>query len=132
MAENKSIRILVAEDEDSNFTYLERVLRREYGTGNIVRARTGVEAIELLKSDGNFSIILLDIKMPVMSGLEAIKLLKEINSSIPVIAITAYAMAGDKELVIESGFDDYLAKPFEPNAVISTINNNLEKFGLLH
>lgn len=130
MKDTGLIKILIAEDEDSNYTYLERVLKKGYGLENLIRAKTGREAIEIFSNNNNIKVVLLDIKMPVMSGLDAIIHLKEINNKIPVIAITAYAMTGDKEMVMDAGFDDYLAKPFEPSAVINTIIRNLKKFGL--
>lgn len=123
----ETIKILIAEDDDSNYTYIERVLRKEFGSVCFLHARNGYEAIELYTSHEDISIILMDIKMPVLNGFEALNKLKQLNLKIPVIAVTAYAMSGDRELALDAGFNDYIAKPFEPNSIISKIYSHLEK-----
>jgi len=91
---------------------------------SIDTATDGKEAVDKFSS-GNYDIILMDIQMPVMSGLvaaEKIRALEEItNTHIPIIAITANAMLGDKEKCISAGIDDYLSKPFQPSALIEKI-----------
>lgn len=123
----ESIKILIAEDDESNYAYLERVLRKEFGSVCLLHARNGYETIELFKSNEDISLILMDIKMPAMNGYEALMVLKHFNINIPVIAVTAYAMSGDRELALEAGFIDYIAKPFEPKSIISKIYSHLDK-----
>jgi CheY-like chemotaxis protein len=69
----------------------------------------------------------MDLKMPVMNGFEALRELRKFNNRIPVIAVTAYAMSGDRELTLEAGFNDYIAKPFEPKSITSLINSHLTR-----
>jgi CheY-like chemotaxis protein len=68
----------------------------------------------------------MDIKMPVLNGIEAIKLIKQINPDIPIIAQTAYAMQEDKESILQSGCDNYLAKPIKTNELINMLNHYLK------
>jgi CheY-like chemotaxis protein len=121
----RTIKILIAEDDESNFSYLERVLMKEFGSECLLHARNGSEAIELYKSHDDISIILMDIKMPVLNGFEALNKLKQLNLRIPVIAVTAYAMSGDRELALDAGFTDYIAKPYEPKSMINKIYSHL-------
>jgi CheY-like chemotaxis protein len=77
----------------------------------VIHASNGKEAIELFKTTPGIQLILMDIKMPVMDGLEATRQIKAINRNVPVIAITAYAMAGDESRILDAGCDHYLVKP---------------------
>jgi len=102
--------ILVAEDEESNFTFLEHVLKR---TGvRLLHAKNGQEAVNLAKTE-KVDLILMDIRMPGMDGYEATEIIKKENRSIPIIAQTAYALKGEKELSMDAGCDDYIAKPID-------------------
>ena len=101
--------ILVAEDDDASFQFIEAVLLSK-GV-KLLRATTGDEAISAVRENAGISLILMDIKMPGMSGLEATRKIREFNQSIPIIAQTAYALAGDREQVLQAGCNDYLSKP---------------------
>lgn len=116
--------ILVAEDENSNFLYLEVILNR--ANFDVIRASDGAEAVELCKKNKNINLVLMDVKLPVMDGFEATKQIKSLRNDLPVIGVTAYALSGDENRVIEAGFDEYLSKPLKRNILIRT----LEKFGL--
>ncbi len=122
--ENGKVRtggtILVAEDDDANFQYINAVLTRETG-GKVLRASNGKEAVELYKTHPDIVVILMDIKMPVMNGIEATRLIKLINKDIPVIAITAYAMVGDESRIIDAGCDAYLSKPINRKILVDKI-----------
>ncbi|MHC1704543.1 MAG: ATP-binding protein [Tenuifilaceae bacterium] len=115
--------ILIAEDEDVNFLFLQEVLAST--KVNILRAKTGYQAVNFIKNSNDISIVLMDIKMPEMNGYQATKLIKEINPNIPVIAQTAYAMLEDKIKGVNSGCDDYLAKPIKPETLITTLKKYL-------
>jgi CheY-like chemotaxis protein len=116
--------LLIAEDEDSNYKYLEIALRK---TGiNIIRARNGIEAIDTIKNNPKIDAILMDIKMPEMNGLEATKKIREINTNVSIIALTAYAMANDKEISLEAGCDDYISKPVRKNMIFTTLSKYLD------
>ncbi|MFO7657368.1 MAG: tetratricopeptide repeat protein [Bacteroidales bacterium] len=110
--------ILVAEDEELNFKVLESALCRT--KVRVVRAINGYEAIDLVKSN-NIDLVLMDIQMPGMDGYQATKEIKKINSKLPVIAQTSFAMEGEKDKCIMAGCDDYLAKPLNLNILFGTI-----------
>jgi CheY-like chemotaxis protein len=116
-------RILVAEDEEANFKLIKAVFKKE--NVELIRAKNGFEVINILEQDANIDIILMDIKMPVMDGYETIKILKDRFASIPVIAQTALAMANDRVKILESGFDDYIAKPLKKQSLLDKISNYL-------
>ena len=106
----KAKSILIAEDDETNFFYLNALLKQNT-SAEIIHASNGKEAIEKFQQNPDIGLILIDIKMPVMDGLEATRYIKAINPDIPVIAITAYAMAGDEARMIDAGCDYYLSKP---------------------
>ncbi len=113
---NKSI--LIVEDVDSNFLLLRQYLKKlNY---RIIRAETGLEAIKNFRAEQP-DLVLMDIRLPKMSGIEAMEQIKEINPDVPVIAQTAHAMAYDREKLIKSGFDDYIAKPIKKQELLDII-----------
>lgn len=115
--QNKTI--LVAEDKETNFLYIEEALT---DTGiRIIHAKNGKEAVELFLDNPSIDIILMDIKMPEMSGYEAIKQIREDNPAIPVIALTAYAMQEDEDTALKAGCQDYLAKPVGEQVLLDTL-----------
>jgi len=107
--------ILIAEDEESNYRYLEMVLNKTQVT--VVWAKDGLEAIELSMQHIP-DLILMDIKMPNMDGLEATRKIKEIHPEIPIIAQTAFAMENDERLSLEAGCNSYLSKPIKANKLL--------------
>jgi CheY-like chemotaxis protein len=109
--------ILVAEDNDSNYILMTYILKRDY---QFQRAKNGVEAVEMVNS-GNFDLVLMDIKMPLMDGLEATTKIKEAHPELPVIALTANAFDSDRQLAIKAGCDDFLSKPVNSEKCLSTI-----------
>ena len=116
----KEIKILVAEDDPTNFYYLNVILNREHFR-QVLHASNGKEAIELFRSNPDIALILMDIKMPVIDGLEATRQIKQMNKNVPIIAITAYAMIGDEERVISAGCDAYLSKPINKKKLLEKI-----------
>ena len=100
-------KILVAEDVESNFILLKNLIGREY---TLLWAKDGVEAIEMYKQYQP-DLILMDIKMPRMDGLEATHIIRSYSKEIPIIALTAYAFETDKELALEMGCNDFVTKP---------------------
>jgi CheY-like chemotaxis protein len=114
--------VLVAEDDYVNFLYLEAVLKK--AGCSYIHATNGAEAVELCKQNPTISFVLMDIKMPVMTGLEATKLIKENNPTLPVIALTAYAQTGDQQRILEAGCDEYYAKPVTPDLLRDLISKH--------
>jgi two-component system cell cycle response regulator DivK len=114
--------LLVAEDENSNFRYIEVLLKRT--KIKILRATNGREAIDIFKSNP-IDLILMDIKMPVMDGLEATLEIKRICKEIPIIAQTAYAMQNDEKICKDAGCDDYISKPILQDRLFLTLSKYL-------
>ena len=118
--------ILIVEDDSKNLTLFRDVLQVSgYKT---IEATDGKKGIELAKT-GKPDLILMDIQMPEIDGLEATRILKAdaTTSNIPVIALTAYAMKGDKERIIESGCDVYLSKPINTRELPGVIDRMLSQ-----
>lgn len=103
--------ILVAEDTESNFLLLSIILKKEY---EVLRAYNGQEAVEMCRVK-NPDLILMDIKMPVMDGLEATKLIRTFARDLIIIALTANAYDSDREKAFDAGCNDYMAKPVMAN-----------------
>lgn len=106
-------RILIAEDEDLNFKVLQIALRKT--NVEVIRAYNGAEALEIVTSDRQIDIILMDIQMPVMDGYEAMSRIKRIRPELPIIAQTAFALLEEQNHCIEMGFNDYISKPIATN-----------------
>jgi CheY-like chemotaxis protein/anti-sigma regulatory factor (Ser/Thr protein kinase) len=119
-AKSENDTILIAEDDDTNFFYLNAIISKEFGS-KIIHAENGREAIDLFKANSDIRLVLMDIKMPEIDGLEATKQIKLIRSEVPVIAITAYAMSGDEERVLAAGCDGYLSKPISKEKLLRKI-----------
>ena len=120
---HQEMTILVAEDYQSNYDLIEAMLGKMY---KLVHAHDGMEAIifyEQYKPD----LILMDIKMPNINGLDATKAIREMSASVPVIAVSAYAYEKDKIAAIESGCNDFLTKPVSADLLKMTINKYLKQ-----
>ena len=113
-------QILVAEDDETNFFYLNALLLRETDA-KILHAANGREAIEIFRANQNIKLILMDIKMPEIDGFEATRQIKLINPDVIIIAITAYAMSGDEDRIIAAGCDGYLSKPINKKSLLEKI-----------
>jgi PAS domain S-box-containing protein len=112
--------ILIAEDDDYNYLYINTILQRAgYCT---LHAINGAEAVMMCRQNDEISMVFMDIKMPVMNGLEAIKRVKEIKPHLPLIATTAYVQVGDKQRFISAGCDDYLPKPMKVSEILAMVN----------
>jgi CheY-like chemotaxis protein len=116
--------ILIAEDEEYNFILLEEFLAGV--EVNLIHAYNGLEAIELYKANPQISLVLMDIKMPLMDGITAFNELKSINPELKIIALTAYALEQDRLQFREIGFDDYLSKPVRKPDLISKVKSFLK------
>ena len=109
--------ILVAEDLDSNYLLIEIILSKRY---NVVRAKDGKEAISLF-TEQNPDLILMDIKMPVMDGYEATRLVREKFPDLPIIALTAYTQPEEEKRAMEAGCNAFISKPINHRELIDTI-----------
>ncbi len=112
--------ILVAEDDDNSYTLLKSILTPTQA--RILRAVNGREAIEAVKITDAIDLILMDIQMPFINGIDATREIKKLRPTLPVIAQTASAMDGDKEKCILAGCDDYLTKPIHPENLLAKMS----------
>ena len=110
-------KILIAEDNDSNFILMTYILKKYY---QFERAKNGQEAVEMAEKN-TYDIVLMDIKMPIMDGLEATKTIKEKFPDLPIVALTANAFDSDRQLALEAGCNDFLSKPVSSDLCLQTI-----------
>ena len=115
--------ILVAEDEDSNYELVKIVLQKRY---RLIRAHNGIEAVNL-NEDEHPDLILMDIRMPEMNGLDATRIIKEVNHDTPVIALSAYAFDENIREAKMAGCDEFMAKPFRVENLIEMVKKYLDE-----
>lgn len=123
---NRELKILLAEDNKVNQKLTSRML--EKNGHKVVIAENGLEAVQRMQED-SFDLILMDVQMPEMDGFSATRKIREMEKSsdkhIPIIALTAYAMKGDREKCLAAGMDSYLSKPISIKALKDTISNTM-------
>lgn len=119
-------KILVVDDNQRNIYALSSML--EGYNLNIIHANNGNDAIKLLDANSDVDMVLMDIMMPEMDGYEATKHIRnrEQYKDLPIVALTAKAMVGDREICIKAGMNDYITKPVDSNTLISVMNNFFE------
>ncbi len=116
--------ILVAEDEERNYQFFEAFFTKL--GAKVLHAFSGKEAVEIADEKADeIDIIFMDIKMPIMDGYEATRIIKKAQPTIPIIAQTAYAFSDDKAKALEAGCDDYISKPIAKGKLISILRNYL-------
>ncbi|MBN2893886.1 MAG: response regulator [Bacteroidales bacterium] len=120
-----NFKILVAEDEEINFLYIDILIKKEYPHLQIIHAKNGQEAVDFCKSDAQIKLVFMDIKMPVMNGYEATNLIKKLNNHLPIVALTAYSTDDDKKQAMQTGFIDFLTKPINKKKFLTIIKDNL-------
>jgi CheY-like chemotaxis protein/nitrogen-specific signal transduction histidine kinase len=117
-----NLTILVAEDDDINYLYIKEILR---GSGaEILHALNGREAVEMCQKNDRIGIVLIDIKMPVMNGYEAIKKIREFRPNLPIIAQTAFALSNEMLKAFNAGSNDYISKPFTKEQLLAIVSKN--------
>jgi len=114
--------ILVAEDEDSNYELVKIVLHKRY---RLIRANNGIEAVTLNEEE-HPDLILMDIRMPEMNGLDATRIIKEVDTSTPIIALSAYAFEENIREAKAAGCDEFMAKPFKVENLIEIVGKYLD------
>jgi PAS domain S-box-containing protein len=112
--------ILVAEDEDLNYKVVKEFISKTMA--KVIRAYDGEEAVELCHTNKKIDLVLMDIKMPRKNGYDATKEIKGFRKNLPVIALTAYALADEKERCFSAGCDGYIAKPFKKILFLNTLS----------
>lgn len=106
-AETEKKSILVAEDIDSNFLLVSSILQKQY---HLARVDNGAEAVEAMKQH-SYDVVLMDMKMPVMNGMEATEAIRKFDTTTPIIALTAHAFDSDRKAALAAGCNEYVVKP---------------------
>ncbi len=116
--------ILIVEDDDSNAMYLQLALKQ---TGiKLIRVENGLKAVEICRNDPGIQLILMDIRMPVMDGIEATKTIRQFNREVIIIAQTAYVFSDERYKAIEAGCNDFIAKPVNRDQLIKLVKGQLK------
>ena len=110
--------ILIAEDTASNYVLFETILKENY---KLIHALDGVEAVDMFHRY-NPDLVLMDIKMPRMDGVEAMRLIRQDNLHVPIIAVTAHAFVEDEESILENGFSAFVSKPIKKRHFLNVVN----------
>lgn len=123
------LKVLLAEDDSTSKLVTARMLEL---SGNQLQAVENGEQVLVKLREEHFDLVLMDVQMPVLDGVETTKAIRlgkvgESNKEIPIIATTAYAMAGDKEKFIQAGMNDHLTKPLEITALQTVLSRVMEK-----
>ena len=122
-ASGKRPVVLVAEDTESSFLLVMMTLKKEY---EVVHARDGIEAVRLFR-ELQPDVVLMDIQMPGMDGLEATRQIRQCNTSVPIIAVTAFAYDQDRQRALDAGCNDYLPKPLTGDKLRQKLRHLLSK-----
>jgi CheY-like chemotaxis protein len=118
-APEKKLKILIAEDDQNHIIYLKALLKNL--DCELIQTTNGTETVERCRNNPDIDLILMDIKLPEMNGYEATRKIREFNSKVPIIAQTAYALAGDREKALNAGCDEYVAKPIQKEELLNKI-----------
>lgn len=113
------LNILIAEDDETSFLYLMTILKGI--TNKVYRAETGEDSLKIIQDHPEIDLILMDIKMPGMNGLDATKKIRAFHQNIIIIVQSAFAMTEDSQLAIESGCNEYISKPINKDLLMSLI-----------
>ncbi len=119
ITKKKSLNILIAEDDQASYIFLELILKAE--GHQLTRGFNGKEAVNIYIQNQHFDIILMDLKMPIMDGYEATSTIRKLNPNIPIIAQTANALNSDAENAFKAGCNDYITKPINKTELISKL-----------
>lgn len=121
--DNKAMTVLIAEDDNINFLLLQKIMKlRDY---SIIRAVNGQEAVTACLENPDITIVLMDIKMPVMNGFQALEVIREFRPNLPIIAQTAYASKEDEERIFAAGFTNYITKPLNKERLFAILEGIL-------
>jgi len=119
------LKILIAEDDANSEMLISRNINKL--SKEVIKAKTGNEAVDICRANPDLDLILMDIQMPDMNGYEATRQIRHFNKDIVIIAQTAFALSGDREKAIEAGCNDYIAKPINKDELLSLIKKYFKK-----
>ena len=123
----KGKSILVVEDDQPNFNYIDILLKTTQA--RVLHAENGFEAVEFCKKYPEINVVLMDMELPLLGGLEATRQILEMRSDMPVIAQTAFVDENDQEAAFKAGCCEFLAKPIRANEMLSLIKKYLQPRG---
>lgn len=121
----KSNKVLIVEDDYLNYKFLEIILSRRTQI-QIVWAKNGKEAIDMFREHSDVDIILLDLQLPDLDGIEALKIYKKLQPALPVVIQTANAWCDDQAACLENGADDFFTKPIDADSLLVKMEELME------
>jgi len=121
--DNKFTMLIAEDDEISLELYKARLEELDL---NLLHAKNGQIAVDMVKKYPEIKLVLMDIRMPILNGYDATKQIREFNTEVPIIAQTAFALIPEQKAVIESGFTDFLSKPVEEEKLFGIIKKYME------
>jgi hypothetical protein len=119
----KNLNVLLVEDDETSMKLIAKMIDKK--AGNVHKASTGPEALDLFEKNPDINLILVDIKMPGMNGLDVTRIIRKENRKVIIIAQTAHALSGDREMAIEAGCNDYITKPVSKTSLERLIDHYL-------
>ena len=122
----KECKILIVEDEEINFLFIKEVLKKTGIKYKILEATNGQEAVDVFKNNSDIDLILMDLKMPVMDGYTATKIIKDIKPQVPIIIQTAYTLEEERKKSADAGCDDFITKPIKIKEFKEVLSRNLK------
>ena len=113
--------ILIAEDEPINFMLLQKMLEKT--NYDIIWAKNGEEAVEKAKTEKSIKLILMDIRMPKLGGIEATQQIRQAGIDLPIYAVTAYTLSNEREKCSDAGANGFITKPVNPKELMEVVNS---------
>ena len=126
ITQDKKLKILIAEDDDVSYSLIIRMVKEI--SSNIIHASNGEEAVQFCRDNSDIDLILMDIRMPYMDGIDATKNIRLFNDKVIIIAQTAYGFSSDQEKALAAGCNDYLSKPLNKKVLLDLINKYFRVF----
>jgi PAS domain S-box-containing protein len=123
--EDLNLKIMIVADDDVSGMLLKTNLKRL--SNEILIARTGIEAVEACRNNPDIDLVLMDIRMPEMSGYPAIRQIRQFNAEVIIIALTAFTLAGEREKSAEAGCNDYISKPIQIDKLMEMIQKYFQR-----
>lgn len=113
------VSILIAEDEPINFMLLQKMLEKV--PARILWAKNGLEATDLVRQNDSIRLVLMDIRMPGMNGIEATRAIGDIKPGLPVVAVTAFTLSNERQKCLQAGAAGFLTKPVHPEKLLEEV-----------
>jgi CheY-like chemotaxis protein len=115
--------ILIVEDNETSNIYFEAALRKT--KARLIWAKNGIDAVDIVKTTDKIDLILMDINMPKLDGIEATRIIKNLNPEIVIVVQTAFILSGEEKMCQEAGCDEFITKPIRLKYLLDTINRYL-------